>query len=49
MSVVSGYVAGDALAALAHWHYGGKRQTMANCIHEIADYTKPNRELAGSM
>jgi hypothetical protein len=49
MSVVSGYFADDALAAMPHRYHGGKRQTIADGIHEGADYAQPNRELAGSM
>jgi ADP-ribosyl-[dinitrogen reductase] hydrolase len=43
------YFAGDALAAPTHWYYGGKRQVVADYGHEITDYTKPHRELAGSI
>jgi hypothetical protein len=46
MSVFSSYFAGDALAAPAHWFYGGKQKVIADYGHEITDFTKPNRGLA---
>lgn len=44
-----GFLAGDALSAPTHWYYGGKRQIVSDYGHEITDYTKPNRNLAGSI
>ena len=43
------FFAGDALSSPTHWYYGGKRQIVADYGHEIIDYTKPNRRLAGSI
>jgi hypothetical protein len=49
MSVFTSYFAGGALAAPAHWFYVGKQKVIADYGHEITDYTKPNRELAGCI
>lgn len=37
------------MAAPTHWYYGGLRQIISDYGHEITDYTKPNRYLAGSI
>lgn len=44
-----GFFAGDALASPTHWYYGGKQQIIQEYGGEIIDYTKPNRQLAGSI
>mmetsp|Transcript_1635 Transcript_1635/g.3450 ORF Transcript_1635/g.3450 Transcript_1635/m.3450 type:complete len:415 (+) Transcript_1635:213-1457(+) len=43
------FMAGDALSAPTHWYYGGQYQVVQEYGMEIADYTKPNYNLAGSI
>ncbi|KAG7368087.1 ADP-ribosylglycohydrolase-domain containing protein [Nitzschia inconspicua] len=44
-----GFLAGDALASPTHWYYGGKRQIIQDYGNAITDYTKPHKQLAGSI
>lgn len=43
------FFSGDALAAPSHWYYGGISQIRQDYGGPITDYTKPKRELRGSI